>query len=262
MKKFLDYCYHTHTSRCGHAVGEDEQYVIAAINTEYARIGFSDHIMLRGYSQPGIRGDYELIDDYVASINELKEIWKDRIDIIIGFECEYYPQYVEYYKELLSSGKIDYMILGQHCHFINGKMNWYFSDKSTGEDVKLYTDDLIAGMRTGLFKYVAHPDLYVEPFINFTGDLVECAHRICQEALKLDMPLEINLNGFRRISPNRIRLTYPCEAFWKIVGEYGCKVVMGVDAHSPRDFITADYASGFKLIEKYNLNYIDDFRIK
>ena len=29
MKK---YNYHTHTKRCGHAVGEDEEYVIAAIN--------------------------------------------------------------------------------------------------------------------------------------------------------------------------------------------------------------------------------------
>ena len=42
------YNYHTHTSRCGHAIGEDEEYVIEAINASYKGIGFSDHVMLPG----------------------------------------------------------------------------------------------------------------------------------------------------------------------------------------------------------------------
>ena len=35
--------YHGHTKRCGHAVGEDEEYVQAAIAAGYSIIGFSDH---------------------------------------------------------------------------------------------------------------------------------------------------------------------------------------------------------------------------
>ena len=35
--------FHTHTARCGHASGEDEQYVRSAIRGGYRVLGFSDH---------------------------------------------------------------------------------------------------------------------------------------------------------------------------------------------------------------------------
>ena len=34
---------HTHTVRCGHAVGTDEEYVLAAIAAGFTKLGFSDH---------------------------------------------------------------------------------------------------------------------------------------------------------------------------------------------------------------------------
>ena len=35
--------YHTHTSRCMHAQGLDEEYVLSAIKGGYQVLGFSDH---------------------------------------------------------------------------------------------------------------------------------------------------------------------------------------------------------------------------
>ena len=35
--------YHTHTKRCGHAIGEDEEYVVNAIEAGLTDLGFSDH---------------------------------------------------------------------------------------------------------------------------------------------------------------------------------------------------------------------------
>lgn len=35
---------HTHTVRCNHAVGTDEEYVTAAINNGLKLLGFSDHV--------------------------------------------------------------------------------------------------------------------------------------------------------------------------------------------------------------------------
>ena len=43
--------YHTHTSRCGHATGTDEQYVCAAIRQGFDELGFSD--MCRGRIRTG-----------------------------------------------------------------------------------------------------------------------------------------------------------------------------------------------------------------
>ena len=36
--------YHTHTTRCGHAVGEDREYVETAIRRGLKVLGFSDHV--------------------------------------------------------------------------------------------------------------------------------------------------------------------------------------------------------------------------
>ena len=72
--------YHTHTKRCGHAFGEDEEYVLEALGQGMVELGFSDHIMLPGFSQPSIRGEYSLwAQDYFKSINYLKEKYKDRM---------------------------------------------------------------------------------------------------------------------------------------------------------------------------------------
>ena len=35
--------YHTHTTRCMHATGSDEEYVLSAIKGGYQILGFSDH---------------------------------------------------------------------------------------------------------------------------------------------------------------------------------------------------------------------------
>ena len=39
----MKYNYHTHTSRCFHAKGKDEEYVLAAIEAGFDEIGFADH---------------------------------------------------------------------------------------------------------------------------------------------------------------------------------------------------------------------------
>ena len=112
-----DYNYHTHTYRCGHASGEDEEYVLRAIADGYKVLGFSDHVMLPGLTQKGIRGDYSELEGYLESIRHLQEKYKDQITIYCGLECEYFEEFISYYKELLDSHKVDYLLLGQHFYF-------------------------------------------------------------------------------------------------------------------------------------------------
>ena len=67
--------YHTHTSRCGHAVGKDEDYVLSAIEAGVETLGFSDHA---AYPLPHIteRMNIEEVPDYFHSIRSLKEKYK------------------------------------------------------------------------------------------------------------------------------------------------------------------------------------------
>ncbi len=63
--------WHTHTKRCGHAIGEDEDYVIAAIEGGFKTLGFSDHAAYKT-PYPTERMNIEQVDEYLSSIRSLK----------------------------------------------------------------------------------------------------------------------------------------------------------------------------------------------
>lgn len=115
--------YHTHTNRCGHALGEDEEYVLSAIDAGIKTLGFSDHVMVPDFSENGIRGDYIQTLDYFTSIKNLQDKYKNKIEILLGFEAESWPMYYKYYKKLLKTNQIDYLILGNHTKMTKEK-NW------------------------------------------------------------------------------------------------------------------------------------------
>ena len=256
----IDYCFHSHTKRCGHAIGEDEEYVIEAIKKGIKVLGFSDHVFLPNLididQTRWMRGDYSLLDDYIDSVNYLKERYASKIEIHVGFEAEFIPKYVDYYKELLESKKIEYLILGQHCfEGEDGHMIGYGSLNS-GDDIKTYTKHLIEGMKSGLFKYVCHPDLFLIFYDRTKPLFKECSKEIIEASIKYNCPLEINLGGRRATFRGEDEI-YANEAFFKIVSEYrDAKVIVGFDAHNPLDYFRSDEKFAEDLIKNYNLNEI------
>ncbi len=262
----ITYCYHSHTYRCGHASGEDEDYVKKAIEFGLKDFGVSDHVILPHIVQPGMRGAWNLLDDYLSSIKSLKEKYKDQINIYTGFECEYMPQYEEYYRSLLKEKKVDYLILGQHCYFKDNRVMWYFHMGEQG--LKEYTEHIINGMKSGLFMYVAHPDMFMCVTNKWNDVTKKYAKMIIDAAIKYDLPLEINLchareNGIREIDGVRSYYEYPFTPFWEMVAKSKAKVVIGFDAHNPKDVFKpgieiVDYVvkqTGIKPI--YNLSLKD-----
>ncbi len=226
--------YHTHTKRCRHAIGEDEEYVLSAIENGFDEIGFSDHAPMLfpqgcGYYS-GFRMFPEDAQGYVNSINLLKNKYKGKIRILLGFELEYYPALFEKELKFLKSFDIDYLILGQH--YINNEYDYqghYNAIPTDDENVlKQYVSQCLEGLKTNEFTYLAHPDI-----LNFTGDeetYKKEMRRLCAGAKELDIPLEFNFLGFED------KRTYPRDDFWKIARETGNKVIMGLDAHTPKFF--------------------------
>ena len=254
----IDYSYHTHTLRCGHAFGTDEEYVLEAIKAGVKVLGFTDHVFLKGYEQLGIRGLHSQLDEYVSSLTALKEKYKDQIEILIGFEAEYIPSMKDYYLDLLKN-KIDYLIMGQHV-FIDEKTNkitWYFASKDNKEMIERYVSDAIEGMKSGLYKYFAHPDLFATGISTWDDYAIDVSKRLIEAAVKYDIPLEYNLGGYRypyeRLFKDMKYLKYPNENFWDIASTYPIKVVIGPDAHYPHqvhDEKEMEHVA--HLIKKYN----------
>ena len=248
----MDYNYHTHTYRCGHASGTPEEYIQRAISGGIKYMGFSEHMphVFSDGHESGYRVPMAQIEEYVAELRELRDKYKDKIDIKIGFEMEYYPsQFDIMLKRALDVGA-EYLILGQHFIGEEYPSGLYMFRPTYGEEhLREYVDCCIAGMERGYFSYLAHPDL-----ANFTGDTEiyeREMRRLCLHSRKLNIPIEINFLGIRT---GRL---YPSERFWRIAGEVGAPVTFGFDAH---DVLSAADHDSYKvakyLVDKFKLNYI------
>lgn len=240
--------YHTHTARCRHAAGTEEEYILQAIAGGLTHLGFSDHtpFFFPGDYYSHMRMFPEELPDYVASVLALKEKYAGQIQIHLGLEVEYYPDRMEALLDYIAPFGIEYMLLGQH--WCGNEQNEPYNGAPTASDSLLakYCDQIIAAMDTGLFSYVAHPDL-----LKFEGNERSYWHymsRLCRAAKFRDIPLEINLLGLRE------HRHYPRNLFWEIAGEVGCKVVLGSDAHRPWDVVDPIFeAKARELVKQHNL---------
>ncbi|MCD7840092.1 MAG: PHP domain-containing protein, partial [Erysipelotrichaceae bacterium] len=119
--------YHTHTYRCGHANGSEEDMIKAAIDMGIKELGFSEHVPLPHYRKhlihsipfirslasisslitsiikdgPDMRMPYKDLENHLDILRTLENTYKDQIKIYKGFEAEALPQYFDYYESLL-----------------------------------------------------------------------------------------------------------------------------------------------------------------
>lgn len=220
---------HTHTKRCRHAEGEDREYVQRSIDGGLKTIGFSDHapFMFPDGHQSRYRVPVEEAEEYIRSINALKEEFKHKIDIKVGFEMEYYPHYFKDMLKYVCSLGTEYLILGQHYIYNEYPDGIHSNAKGhNAENLAAYVDAVTEGIKSGAFTYVAHPDMF-----RYEEDeeiYIRGMRKLCRAAKKENIPLEINFLGIR---DNR---NYPNPLFWQVAGEEGCSVVFGFDAHEPK----------------------------
>ncbi|MEE0966314.1 MAG: histidinol-phosphatase [Bacilli bacterium] len=283
--------YHTHTYRCGHAKGNEEDMIMAAIRNGIEELGLSDHIPLPRYrlhllksvpsirslkslislvyamikNGPNMRMPYKTIDEHLEIINELSEKYQKDIKIYKGFEAEYLEEYLNYYQSLLLNNKIDYLILGNHFNQHCIHSCYYGKPNLSKRELYSYCNDVEKAIETNLFSYIAHPDLFMIGYTHFDDDVKTVCQRICMKAKEYDIPLEINGGGMKRglfSYDGEMLYQYPNARFWEIASEVGNKVVIGLDAHNPDDFNDILYDQLKTFAGELDLNLVDHFELK
>lgn len=249
--------YHTHTPRCRHASGSEAEYAQAALDAGMQILGFSDHTPYgfpEGYYTFMRMYPWEL-EDYCQSVRRVQEDYRGRLQIHLGLEVEYYPAFFPQLLPILRDQGIEYMLLGQH--WVGNEMDEPYSGRPTTDPTLLsrYCDQVIEAMETGLFTYLAHPDL-----LNFVGDDKTYAlhmSRLCRAAKACQMPLELNLWGLQQGKH------YPVDRFWAIAAEEGCQTIIGADAHEAWAVHNPQKeAIARQIVEKYQLELLDTLPLR
>ena len=232
--------YHTHTTRCGHAEGTEEEYILTALRCGFKVLGFSDHTPW-AYATPGfvsrIRMLPSQLDDYVLTLRGLREKYADKLHIRIGLEAEYFPAYLGWLKEEMERLDIEYLILG--CHYDttdeqDARASRFGGSTSTAHG-RRYAEQVVEALETGLYRYLAHPDLFLNRVTAFDADAEKACRDICAAAARLDIPLEYNMAGLTLQGRPDGSLGYTRDEFWRIAAEYPVKAIMGCDAHAPSE---------------------------
>ena len=245
--------YHTHTARCGHAKGTDEQYVRAAIAQNFDVLGFSDHVpwpYASGYTHTGVRMTVDRLDEYIASLRALKARYAEQIDLRIGFECEYFPDYMDWLADMKQEKQLDYLIFGNHYEG-SDETGGYFGNARTARDLRRYVDSAVKGIETGLFAYIAHPDLFMRRYPVFDENCRAAARDLCAACIAHNLPMEYNLHDRYRLGSDNGN-GYPNADFFDIALDAGVQVIIGLDAPEPEEIADpTQYARAVREVSRF-----------
>jgi len=229
--------YHTHTERCKHATGTVLQFAEAAQQRHMSVLGMTDHTPLPKGTFAHVRMRMEELDPYLADIDRARETIKD-LTILKGLECDWHEDFKAFYEdELIGKRHIDYLIGAVHWAPFRGE--WMDMDQVDSPlRLMAYVNHFIQGMASGLFAFMAHPDIFGLTARLSEADMQSAARDIADAATTLSMPLEINGLGLRKRrvkTPHGLRSPYPLPAFWEQAARHPITVVCNSDAHQPDD---------------------------
>ncbi|MDD3442793.1 MAG: histidinol-phosphatase [Sulfurimonas denitrificans] len=219
---------HNHTKLCNHAEGEINEYIEKAIECNIKYFGFAEHAPMN--FDPKYRINFEQMQSYEQSILEVKELYKEKIEILLGYEVDYLRGYMD---ERVLNAKVDYLI--GSVHFINewGFDNPEFIKDYENQDIdeiwQKYFDAIEEMAKSKLFDIVGHLDLIKIFKFMPKGNIAYIAKNALKAIKDADMSVEINVAGLRK----PIAQTYPSYDLLKEVKKLNISITFASDAHKP-----------------------------
>lgn len=266
MKLKIRSNYHNHTYLCKHAEGTPDDYAKLALKNGYHTIAITDHgpltdeILKNFHTRRMTMKQYH--EDYLPQLEEAV-VGNPQIKVLKGLEIEYFKEMEDYYRAYLKD--LDFLVLGEHYfHHLGRYYNVY--EKMDKDALEAYTRDVIAGIESGFFKIVAHPDIFYWNYPSWDQKCDECARRIILAAISNNVVLEINANGIRNsMKKGKIRqeengyldYAYPTIHFWKLAKELGAPVMINDDSHFFKNFNDDATQTAYEIAEDLELEIID-----
>jgi HisJ family histidinol phosphate phosphatase len=262
----LYYDSHMHTPLCKHAWGEPEEYCAQAVKSGLKGIIFTCHCPMPDGFWPTVRMSESEFDLYVSLVQRAKAAYKNKLDVCLGIESEYFPGYEKYIETLHQRVEFDYCLGGLHWQ---AKEYLHRYELGTIEGFRrTYFEHLAASAETGLYDCLAHPDLVK----NYHPDswcfaiIKNTVTTVLDRIAKTGVAMELNTSGLNK-SYSEMN---PGNEMLRMMAERKIPIVLGSDAHrAPRvgeHFITAlnnlaeagfEEVSYFKKRERIDLKISD-----
>ena len=254
--------FHTHTNFCD-GKNTAEEMVIAAINAGINVLGFSGHCIhpLNPEFYKPVDDIWHMpsdkIQDYVNEVLRLKDKYADKIQIMLGFEADYFsaPEYGTAIPDFEAYSQFSPDFLIGSVHFANTPKGFYTVDhkaevikenliklysKPNGEiDGRAAVCDYFAAeremLKKGDFDIIAHCDLIKlrnGPLNFFDPEESWYKDEIKATALEIARSGAIAVINTGAIGRGIMDDTYPSQYFLELLYELGVPVCINSDAHT------------------------------
>ena len=237
--------YHIHTPLCRHAEGWPVEYARAAVERGLPEIGFSDHSPMPEYFDDW-RMLIEELPGYLDLVAAAREAFP-ALPIRIGLEIDYLPGQEQWIERLAGMTDWDYLI--GSVHYIapgwdvdNPAHLARFNDRPLEEIWNLYVTNSVQCIRSGLFDFIAHPDLPKKFGHHPPGDSRRFYEPLVNALADTGVAFEINTAGLRKPAKE----CYPHAAFLSMAAEAGLALTINSDAHAPGE-VGAGFETGIDL---------------
>jgi histidinol-phosphatase (PHP family) len=234
--------YHMHTPLCRHATGHPVEYAREALRKGLPEIGFADHNpMSRPFDDWRMDiGDlpryFEMVEEARAQVPELP--------IRLGLECDFLPGQEDWIHQLSTMADWDYLI--GSVHYLtpdwavdNPAYVGRYHEYPPEELWTLYWSAAEKSARSGLFDFIAHPDLVKIFGARPEGDLSRYYEPVIAALADTGGAFEINTAGLRK----PVHEIYPAPGFLKLARAAGVPLVINSDAHMPGQ-VGMDFEAG------------------
>lgn len=228
---------HTHHDRCGHAEGKIRDYVEAAISGGLSVIGISDHSPFFGSKEDQLKPHIAMakseFSNYINEVLSLKKEFEGEIDVLLGVESDYFPEYAEVYRKIYSNIPFDYII--GSVHFTGGasifkKGRFEGLNEKQKVDVKEeYYRLIMESAKSNMFHILGH----IDAMRGFYPDFSKIQTPKVDETLKVigecGVAIEVNTSAKNKNAGG----WYPDFDILERARYFGVEISFGSDAHIP-----------------------------
>ncbi|TKI68754.1 histidinol-phosphatase HisJ family protein [Sulfurimonas crateris] len=219
---------HNHTKLCNHAEGEIAEYIEKAIECGIKYFGFSEHAPMNFDEK--YRISFAQMQEYEKSVLDAKEKYKDKIEILLGYEVDYLRGYMD---ERVLNADVDYLIGSIHFieewGFDNPEFIGNYKDQNIDEIWQKYFNAIEEMAKSRLFDIVGHLDLIKIFKYMPTKNIKEIAKNALLAIKEAGMSVEINVAGFRK----PIGEAYPSMSLLNEIKKLNIPITFASDAHKP-----------------------------
>lgn len=243
--------YHSHTWRCGHAVGSMSEYVDVAVSRGITEIGLTDHLWLYWLPPAERPREWAIVeseyDAHYSEMLETRERYRGRINVRVAVEADFVDGHQDQLQEILQRYEFDF-VLGA-VHYMDGWLidapenEFRYREERVAEIYRRYFQNLQKAMRLGLFDVIAHFDLPKKFGFLPEENLSTLANETLDVAAETGVVIEVSTAGLRK----PVGEVYPAPPLLSEMRQRNIPIVLSSDAHAPAE-IGADYDRSIALV--------------